>query len=128
MARCPFCHRKINYLYVDLVESVYKAELVNGKIELVKRVCDNALIAAVICPRCLEVLPLSYGEAEEFLKNKLVLARLSSCTFKNDFAVYRGKVYKVRDERASKNGKIILVLLEKVEDEVTAAIMKASLV
>ena len=128
MARCPFCHSEINYLYVDVIESVYKAELVNGKIETTKKVSDDDWIAAVICPRCLEELPISYDEAEEFLKGKIVLARVGSCTFRDDFAVRRGKVYKVKDERVAKDGKTVLLLLEEVEDDTVAAIVKASLV
>jgi len=126
MARCPFCYCKINHLYIEVIESVYKLKLVNGRLETSEKVCDDSLVAAIVCPRCLKKLPLNYYEAGEFLKGKITLARVSSCTFKNDFAVRRGKVYRIRGEREVEGEKTALLLLEKIEDETVAAIVKAS--
>lgn len=125
MARCPFCHREITCLYVDVTDT-YRAEIIHGTLFFLWKVVEGDA-ENISCPECLEDFPLTYDEAEELLKGKITLVLKRDCTIKGDFAVYGDEVYKIRDERVVEDEKPPLLVLEEIDDATVAAIVQASL-
>lgn len=122
MAKCPFCSSEIDTLYVDFVD-VCVVRIEDGLLVVEESgSCGKPLPTDISCPECERCLPLSWDDAEEFLKGKIILAPKRDCAVKEGFAAYGGKVYRVRDERES-----FLVLAEE-DDDVVAAIVRASLI
>ena len=77
------------------------------------------------CPECERILPLFSWKLEDFLKEKYVVLRPDDPEIKRkgDFALFRGKVYKIDEFYFLEP----FLVLELVEDELVADILKAEL-
>ena len=133
MAFCPFCKQEINevtavYREVRHVEVTAKVRLDSNhnlsyneeKIETLESL-DAEEDEEYFCPKCREILPLNSEELELFLEEKLLLVKESEVKVKDDFAHFKGKVYKIRDRLED------LLFLEVLSDEVVEAILAANL-
>jgi len=133
MAFCPFCKQEINevtavYREVRHVEVTAKVRLDSNhnlsyneeKIETLESL-DAEEDEEYFCPKCGEILPLNSEELELFLEEKLLLVKESEVKVKDDFALLKGKVYKIRDHIKD------LLFLEVLSDEVVEAILAANL-
>jgi len=61
------------------------------------------------------------------LEGKLLLVKESEVKVKNDFALFEGKVYKIRDRLTSSFKNVEdLLFLEVLDDEVVEAILSAN--
>jgi len=133
MAFCPFCKQEINevtavYREVRHVEVTAKVRLDSNhnlsyneeKIETLESL-DAEEDEEYFCPKCREILPLNSEELELFLEEKLLLVKESEVKVKDDFALPKGKVYKIRDHIKD------LLFLEVLSDEVVEAILAANL-
>jgi len=77
------------------------------------------------CPECERILPLFSWKLEDFLKEKYVILRPDDPEIKRkgDFALFRGRVYKIDKFYFLEP----FLVLELVEDELVADILKADL-
>lgn len=138
MAFCPFCKQEINevkavYREVRQVEITAKVRLdpnthnlsYNEEEVETLDVVDVEEEEEYSCPNCGETLPLSSDELELFLEGKLALAKESDAKVKGNFALFKGKVYKIIGPFLPKTDDNLL-LLEAVDDELAEAILSAN--
>ena len=139
MAFCPFCKQEINevkavYREVRQVEITAKVRLDPNthnlsyneeEVETLDVVDDVEEEEEYSCPNCGETLPLSSDELELFLEGKLALAKESDVNVKGNFALFKGKVYKIICPFLPKTDDNLL-LLEAIDDELAEAILSAN--
>ena len=140
MAFCPFCKQEINevkavYREVRQVEITAKVRLdpnthnlsYNEEEVETLDVVDMEGEEEYFCPKCEETLPLSSDELEQLLEGKLALAKESDVKVKGNFALFKGKIYKIVESyRYPSKTDDNLLLLEAIDDELAEAILSAN--
>ena len=125
MPKCPFCGKEIEYLHSWYQEVTrYRVSLdENGDLQWEQDfVSDSEALETDVCPHCERHIPI-YDDTEEFLKEKYVVLRPDDPEIearKDNFVIFRGKVYKIDDDESEPN----LLILRLVEDELVADILK----
>jgi len=127
MPKCPFCGKEIEYLHSWYQEVTrYRVSLdENGDLQWEQDfVSDSEALETGVCPHCERHIPI-YDDTEEFLKEKYVILRPDDPEIKRkgDFALFRGRVYKIDKFYFLEP----FLVLELVEDELVADILKADL-
>ena len=127
MPKCPFCGKKISSMsaYIQGLRG-WRYDLLLDKLHhkfLGEEEEQDERGAICICPECGRKFPFFSWRMGDFLREKYIILRSDDPEIKRkrDYVLYRGRVYKIIEERKS------LLHLEFVENELVADILKTDL-
>lgn len=126
MPKCPICGEEVHHLLVsESVHSVHEYKVYPDGRWVWQHSKEGDKVYKAFCPECGEEIPLDeyFGDIEDFLEENYIILRSDDPEIKRkeNFVLFRGKVYKVMDECSA------LLHLKLVEDETIASIIRANL-
>ena len=136
MPKCPFCGKEINSVrkliteYHDYILSLDEKGHIHS--EPVETLGNKDIL--YMCPECYDVLNFLHDERDvkDFLEERYIILRSDDPEIKRKgrYILYKGKIYKILEEKEIPGGEfslLHLLYLELAEGELAADILKADL-